>query len=299
MSGTFNPLGSFATTIWRPAKNNSGSIQVPAFGLVSMSGYSTRDERTILVAERPGITGFVYAANGPQPMDGSLAEGGNPYGMVTFDWPAWVKYDPGDGAPVAGEIWGPKNGQYTLSKSEHGFMIIGSPDTDNEIVLVSPIEVGPSLQFGSSFHASTASDIAGGTAGSPAAIDIGFDGAYGVSQAQAPDWNATYDAVELHANGWYRFNWHVYGSGADADGTANIQLMLSTNGGSSFSSLGDTTHSLPVSNGGYTASGGCAIRQLDDGDLVRVAGYPNGISPTNLFVTGMLEVQYMANDRHI
>jgi hypothetical protein len=59
---------------------------------------------------------------GPQTSDSGYENQG------TFDFPAMLEYDPADGEPANGELWGPKEGSTLLRKAHPGFICIGDAD---------------------------------------------------------------------------------------------------------------------------------------------------------------------------
>jgi hypothetical protein len=118
---------------WLPAINNSGSLTIPAFGLVKLVSVS---DEGVLTVDRPDADGQDVYVNGPF----AVAAGG--HGMVTRDWPAYALYDAGDGTPAPGETWGAGASSYKLRKDKGGLTIQGGALGGN--VLVSPIGSGGS-----------------------------------------------------------------------------------------------------------------------------------------------------------
>ncbi len=123
---------------WVLVKNASG-YTAPANSVVGVTGVA-RDagghtqKRNLLTFERPSttlrrnyfITGYADIANGSV---------GVAFG---FDGPMEATYD--TGTPANGEGWGPKPGQFTLSKGFPGFLVDGlNADNSLAVVRIEPI----------------------------------------------------------------------------------------------------------------------------------------------------------------
>jgi hypothetical protein len=116
-------------TNWLPFVNNQGSSIPPYSVIDTTSGFQMAGEEEVFFGTQPGTTfsksyAVTWGSDSPSP-DG---------GMLTFEGPVRVAYD--TGTPAMGECWGPKNGQFTVSKGYPGFEVVGVVDSGNKIVLV-------------------------------------------------------------------------------------------------------------------------------------------------------------------
>lgn len=117
---------------WQLVKNTD-SETIPAFGLVKVTGADELHDAPVLKIARPGaatdamttMIGVTYA-----PISAGK------YGWVTFQWPAYVRYDTTN-SPKNGELWGPQANSVNITKGENGFLVISSkPLTSPDRVLV-------------------------------------------------------------------------------------------------------------------------------------------------------------------
>ena len=109
-----------------PVINTAGEI-IPAYAVMRITTPTTVDGDTVVNVAKPD-TSFnrVYLVNSAEPID--AASGSRGWG--TFAWDSdQILYD--SGTPALGESWGPKSGQWSLSKWRYGFTIIGGNDTTN------------------------------------------------------------------------------------------------------------------------------------------------------------------------
>lgn len=121
--------GQFHETRWFEAK--ATSYDVPAFGLVSITGATWEDPgRTVLLIERPDADNdFPCAINSFKP----IAAGD--YGLVAVEGPNWVAYNTA-ATPAAGDEWGAAANSFLLTQNKTGFIVLGGVDAVREIVLV-------------------------------------------------------------------------------------------------------------------------------------------------------------------
>lgn len=129
------PPGSDYTTdvSWRPAVNGEGE-ECPAFGLVYVAG---RDAAGVYTFYKPELDGGPVWVNSPLAVPAALAGGG----AITAGGPVDALYEAADGTPVPGETWGAASGSWKLRKGYAGFFVVGTPDTDAELVAVVPDHV--------------------------------------------------------------------------------------------------------------------------------------------------------------
>lgn len=178
---------------WLEFRNDSSDV-VPAFGIVRITGSITRRRQTVLKVDQPNTYGsqFLHAVNGPQEVSA------NKYGLCTLDFPAIALYDDGDGTPAFGEAWGPRDDSWKLRKSTGGFQVVGSPDTEASIVLVSR---SPML----SFLGKTDAAINKGNSGT---VSI-FAGALGSESDTTVNMSGVYNRFANVASGkWVRCHWN-------------------------------------------------------------------------------------------
>jgi hypothetical protein len=112
---------------------NTAAETAPAFALLQV--VSTNDDGTVNVAlpDVDGLDPRQLLVNGP--IDMAAAS----YGQAHAAFPAGVLYDPADGTPAAGEIWGAKEGEWKLRKGYPGFRVLGTADPETGLVNVAPL----------------------------------------------------------------------------------------------------------------------------------------------------------------
>ena len=190
------PLGDvrpIAQMRWLEFRNDSSEV-VPAFGILRITGSITHRRQTVLKVEQSNTHGsqFLHAVNGPQEVSASR------YGLCTLDFPAVARYDDGDGTPAFGEAWGPRNGGWKLRKSTSGFQVVGNPDTDASVVLVTH---SPML----SFVGQTDASINKGTSGT---ISI-YAGPLGSESDTTDNMSGVYNRFANVGSGkWVRCQWN-------------------------------------------------------------------------------------------
>lgn len=129
----------FTAVQWFPFLNDSGET-VPSRGIVKIVAdiqtHEVGDEivNVVYKGDKPDTTfAKKYGICWPFPVeDGEV-------GFLTFDGPQWMPYD--SGTPAIGEGWGPKPGQWTLSKGFPGAIVDGIIDSTDKLLLgtLSPI----------------------------------------------------------------------------------------------------------------------------------------------------------------
>lgn len=115
-------------------RNDSGET-IPAYGVILLGTPFMSNGLIHYSANKPS-TSFqrFYLVNGPE----DIADD-------KFGWGTWlthpgkVLYD--SGTPAAGESWGPKTGQWSLSKWRYGFTILGGNNTTDltTVAVQSPV----------------------------------------------------------------------------------------------------------------------------------------------------------------
>lgn len=123
------PAGEYTTNLnWRPALN-AESADAPPFALVRVTG---RDSAGVYTVAQPDTDGGPAWVNSPL----AIAADGAGGGAICPDGPVDALYDPADGTPAVGETWGAGAGSWKLRKGMAGFVVVGTADTDAELVPV-------------------------------------------------------------------------------------------------------------------------------------------------------------------
>lgn len=119
-------------------KNTSG-MAVPARGIIQITDALTIGRARVLKAVRPineSADKLLYYINGPTQI------ANNKTGQATRGLTAtWALFDQADGTPEFGEEWGARNGTFKLRKGEKGFIIVGEPNDDHEVLVVQEFAV--------------------------------------------------------------------------------------------------------------------------------------------------------------
>lgn len=110
------------------AVQNDTSEAVPAFAAMRVTGEQADGAFTVDKPNRDGQTDLLF--NGPLDIPAGLA------GQGYRELPASALYEPGDGAPAAGEVWGAQAGNWRLRKGRPGFVVLGGADGTT-------VDVGP------------------------------------------------------------------------------------------------------------------------------------------------------------
>lgn len=109
-------------------------LDIPAYGIVEIAGDS--DDNGVFPVRMPTSDGSKMVL---------IVAGGNlPYqatGQASWASPIPCRYDPNDGLPVTGEVWGPAAGSWLLRKGKSGFRIFGSPGNNVVNVVRDPTAV--------------------------------------------------------------------------------------------------------------------------------------------------------------
>jgi len=137
-----------------------------------------------------------YAVNINGPVDAGKS------GLCCFEGPVWIKYD--TGTPARGEGWGPKPGQWTLSKGFPATTLVdGIVDSTNKLLLgtLAPITtlLGKTTGAITANSASTSYQIWTGTLGSEA--NGGFTTVPSALSRVAID-SGKFVKLTWHNNGW-------------------------------------------------------------------------------------------------
>lgn len=108
---------------------NDASETIPPYSVIHEEALEDLGGRQIIVAKKPMTTPL-----GPYHVtSGREVEYPNKYGMLQIDWYLLVRFD--TGTPQPEEVWGPKPGQFPLSKNYPGFKCLGVVDAANKIML--------------------------------------------------------------------------------------------------------------------------------------------------------------------
>lgn len=114
-------------------KNASGQA-VPARGIIQITDALAIGRARVLKAVKPiddDADKLLYYINGPTEIPN------NKTGQASRGLHAtWALFDSADGTPEFGEEWGPKDGSWKLRKGEKGFIIVGEPNGDDEVLVV-------------------------------------------------------------------------------------------------------------------------------------------------------------------
>jgi hypothetical protein len=131
--GSFMALGA-----WRDFKNTDASM-MPAFGVgiitdVVASGLDELVYRNVAQPSAFGDPLGLCVINGPSGIASDA------YGRCTRADEVVALYDPGTGTPENGQMWGPTNASWKLSKNGIGFLCLGAPtNADMNIALFRPL----------------------------------------------------------------------------------------------------------------------------------------------------------------
>lgn len=109
--------------------NNSGET-IPAYGCIKITG-STNG---VFSATKPDglCERTIIAFNGEKPVPNGES------GLCSQDFPTFAMYDPADGTPANGELWGPLD-TFELRKYQPGFRIVGDViNTANTVAKIVP-----------------------------------------------------------------------------------------------------------------------------------------------------------------
>lgn len=115
-------------------RNDAGE-EIPAYSCIAIEDVvNAANDRDVCKATKPSttfrrsyaITNHEKSTPGPP----------GRYGLCTTCEPWLAKYD--EGTPANDETWGPKPGQWTLSKGYPGFRVLGVWDTERKLALVVP-----------------------------------------------------------------------------------------------------------------------------------------------------------------
>lgn len=132
-----NPVGSLGQMSWVGFVNNNAGT-VPPFGVMRVTGISIVEAgRVVLTCDQPNSYGDLAncVINGPV----NVASGA--YGSCTRAWMTLALYDNGN-SPSLGQMWGPVNGSWKLTKNSIGWLAQGSPtNSGNSLALFSPVIV--------------------------------------------------------------------------------------------------------------------------------------------------------------
>jgi len=225
--------------VWWPFRNDYAGT-VPSYGVVAITGVVavTDTTSTIYTGNRPSTTFYqLYGVNSSL----EVAEG--EYGLLTLNGPCYIAYD--SGTPAAGEGWGPKPGQFTLSKGfPSGTIVSGIQDTTNKWLLgtLAPITKILCKATADNAAGSLATDtsdykIQSGTAGSEA--DAGFTTQPAIYARESTSNNEFFTASFAN-NAWYAdietgrilmYKAKLNGALADTDANATIDNATCFGGG--------------------------------------------------------------------
>jgi hypothetical protein len=114
------------------AVRNTYSAEVPAYGIMQITGCETSAGVLVLTVTRPTTTGDseLYLINSGRP----IAAGAQGFG--TFDLPHRLLWDSGLSAPVFGETWGPQQNSFTARRGPVYYKVYGT--APNGTIYVGP-----------------------------------------------------------------------------------------------------------------------------------------------------------------
>lgn len=120
-----NLRGPIARIRWLPFQN-VGQIDIPPFALMMVTGCATVNKNNVLKVKQPdGATSNIFVVNW------GMTVSKNDFGQCTMDWPMEVAHDSSGGTsgpiygPAFGDSWGPVANQWTLTKGNGGFEVMG------------------------------------------------------------------------------------------------------------------------------------------------------------------------------
>jgi hypothetical protein len=131
MMGNYGAEGQALNLQWIEFYNDSGE-EIPAFGVMRISGMRKKDGRPVIECKKPHTFGSQgqHRINGPVPVESSQ------YGVCLVGNHVAALYDTADGTPAFGESWGPRDATWTLKKNTGGYRVLGNADTTNGVVVV-------------------------------------------------------------------------------------------------------------------------------------------------------------------
>lgn len=167
---------------WIRVKNGSG-VTIPPFSVVYPSNAVVDSNCLLVTVSKPNSasTDFYrhYMVTGPEAIDStSTAEGL----ATSLEGYGYVSYD--TGTPTLRAVWGPKNGQFTISEHYFGFEILGSLTTFNGVGVVSARQIGVHTVIGKiddssiSKGGSCTVSVYAGSGGSEADTGMNITGVY-------------------------------------------------------------------------------------------------------------------------
>jgi hypothetical protein len=95
---------------------NMTSEEIPAYGVMRVSGCTSAGDRTIYEVSKPNGSATLHFLNGP------VAIAANGYGIATNRFPSLAAYS---GTPAYGEEWGPVNNSWLIETGGSGLFIVG------------------------------------------------------------------------------------------------------------------------------------------------------------------------------
>lgn len=109
-------------------KNSSGSV-IPPFSVVLITTVAASNNEMLYTVRQPNAANTDFNWNGylvTGPF--AIGSGSSNEGLATdLAQPNYVRYD--SGTPAIKQVWGPKNGQLTISTGYYGFEILGGNTT--------------------------------------------------------------------------------------------------------------------------------------------------------------------------
>jgi hypothetical protein len=123
------PLPQHYDAMWEAFKNDT-SEEIPAHGVIAISGRTLVNNRQVLLGAKPSTYGSRHAhrLNGPIP----VAAGA--YGICRIYGVCTAVYETTDGTPAIGDLWGPRDGGWKLRSATPGWRIIGG--AENGLIFV-------------------------------------------------------------------------------------------------------------------------------------------------------------------
>ena len=115
-------------------RNDAGE-QMPGYAIGRVTGMDTLTEMVggfYKLAKPSSTFGRIHIVNGSQPVDAGDFGFGQLWGEACY-----ALFD--SGTPAAGEVWGPKSGQWSLAKNYPGYNVCGESTSGRTLVVGEPI----------------------------------------------------------------------------------------------------------------------------------------------------------------
>lgn len=116
-----------------PTVRNDSGEEIPAYGVMRVTGIVTEEDREYYKVDKPGTTfSREYLVNGPVAIGTADDE---KYGTAQLGPRVQALFDDADGTPTAGDGYGPKPGQWSLAKNYPETALVAGPHGDGATLL--------------------------------------------------------------------------------------------------------------------------------------------------------------------